>query len=171
MRLVLSLITKAWGWMLVGLAVVAFGAFGAWNGRTATVPERDQLAQLEGVVQSVTKRWKEKAGVETSVKYELEIAKPDNQIRKLTVPGSKMTEQVAGTLEGQPITALLRDDDEKDVWELSVNGVKFINYEATRTDKLESLAWQAENGPYFAGGGLVLFLLGSVRLFRSRATA
>ena len=65
----------------------------------------------------------------------------------------------------------MRDGDTKDVWELSVKGTPVITYEATKTERIKDLAFQASMGPYFAGGGLVLFLLGAIRFARRSKAA
>ncbi len=164
----LKLIFTPLGFVLIGLIAGGVGISMAMEGRDGKVPERTELKQVAGSVQKITKTWKEKRGVKRNVKYEVEMKAADGGSFKLIVPEKRLTEQQAEMLYRGPVTALLRDGDKSDVWELSVGGNSLINYASSRTARIRQLASQAKNGPYLAGSGVVLALVGGVWFFRRR---
>ena len=171
MRLIFNIIVKPWGWMLAGAVILALGAFWTWNGSHEILPAKADLTEIQGTVQDIVKTWKEKYGTERDIKFELEVSKSGGGTIKVIVADDKIPENQVQNFSSQPIVALLRNGDGEDVWELSANGVKYIDYETTLNKETKNLTFQADSGPYFAGGGLILFILGALRLSRRRKAA
>jgi hypothetical protein len=160
----LRLIFKPVGFVLAGLAIAGIGGFMAWNGNTAKPPERNELTQIEGTVQQVVKTWKQKAGIKTRIKYNVDVKSADGQTAKLVMPDEQINEAQAQNIDGAQITALVNPSNKKEVWELASQGQKIISYEASRKAEVSSLSTQATMGPYAAGGGALVFLIGLFRL-------
>ncbi|MBI4725177.1 MAG: hypothetical protein HY765_09420, partial [Rhodomicrobium sp.] len=127
--------------------------------------------QVAGVVQQVSKRWKEKYGSERDVKFEAEVLTASGETVKLMLPNSQIGENQAAALSRKPIVALLRDNDPSDVWEFSAGTVKIVDYAVTRQKRGAILASEAENGPYVAAAGTFVLLLGAAWFYRRRATS
>lgn len=166
----LRLLIKPVGFVLAGLAVAGVGGFLAWNGITAKPLERNELAQIEGAVQQVMMTWKEKYGVKTNIEFNVDVKSADGQTVKLVMPDEQITEAQAQNIDGEQITALVNPSNKKEVWELVSQGQKVIGYEASREAEIKSLTTQATMGPYAAGGGALVFLIGLFRLRGRKAS-
>ncbi len=163
----IRLLFKPIGFVLAGLVVAAVGGLLAWNGNTGKPLERNELAQIQGSVQKVTMTWKEKHGIKRNIKFNVEVKANDGQTVKLEMPDEQINEAQAQSIDGSQIAALVSGSSKKKVWELISEGQKIISYENSRKAEIKSLAAQAEMGPYAAGGGALLFLIG---LFRIRGS-
>lgn len=158
----LRLLFSPWGFIVIGLILGATGGGLAWHGRTEKMPERSELTRVEGKVEQVMKRWTEKHGIKRDIKYELTLNTSDPKHKLLTLKEGQVTEAGASDTDGATVTALLRNDSTTDVWELIADGNVVVAYDNSRKKRAETLAWQAENGPYFAGAGAIVLLLGFV---------
>ncbi|MEJ2123379.1 MAG: hypothetical protein P8Y67_01390 [Alphaproteobacteria bacterium] len=163
----LRLIFKPIGFVLVGLIIASAGGLMVWNGNTAKPLERSELTKIEGTVQQVVKTWKQKAGIKTRIKYNVDVKSADGQTVKLVMPEKQISEAKATSIDGEQITALVSNAFRKKVWELVSQGQKIISYEDTYKEEVKSLAAQAEYGPYAAGGGALILLIGLFR-FKGR---
>ncbi|MEJ2117311.1 MAG: hypothetical protein P8Y36_05155 [Alphaproteobacteria bacterium] len=142
----LRLIFKPIGFVLVGLIIASAGGLMVWNGNTA---------------------WKQKAGIKTRINYNVDVKSADGQTVKLVMPEKQISEAKATSIDGEQITALVSNAFRKKVWELVSQGQKIISYEDTYKEEVKSLAAQAEYGPYAAGGGALILLIGLFR-FKGR---
>jgi hypothetical protein len=168
MDLARILVTKAWGWLVLGFLFAAAGALMAWQGTHDKAPEFAQLTKVEGKVLGVMKiEHKSKKGEVTGTDFEIEIAPAKGEPVKLTLQVTKIKEQQAGRLSGRHVVAYYRDSETANIWEFAADGVKLIDFNASRNKYIEDLAWSADYGPYIAAGGVLLFFLGGIRLFRS----
>lgn len=171
MNIVGRLLFTATGWLLLGLIIAGAGGYMFWHGSSDKLPQRTELTSVTGEVQTVTKVTRKKYGVERSAKYELALVTADNKPMKIIIPGSRITEDQAASISGQRVAVMLRDGDVEDVWELQAGNAKLIDYSASHQDRMESLAWETENGPYAAALGILLLIAGGFRLYRRRASA
>jgi hypothetical protein len=160
----LRLLFKPVGFVLAGLAVAGIGGFMAWNGNTAKPLERNELAQIEGSVQKVTMTWREKRGTKRNIEFNVDVKSANGQTVELVMPDEQIKEAQAQNIDGAQITALVNPSNKKEVWELVSQGQKVISYEDSRKAEIKSLTAQASMGPYAAGGGALVFLIGLFRL-------
>lgn len=162
------LLFKPVGFVLAGLAIAVVGGGLAYNGRTDTTPERAELTKTEGTVKQVMMTWKEKFGTKRNIKFEIEVVTKDGKSTTYKVPDERLTEDQASSIDGNAVTVLTRGDSSTDVWEIESEGTKIIDYAASRQEHVESLAFQAETGPYIGGGGVLLLLVGALRMMRRK---
>ena len=133
----------------------------------------------------------------SSVRYELELADPgrppvvldipEADLRAIPWPAAKPgavqnTANAGGAFEsgeraealmGKPITALVlrkkfSDQKARDPWELSAGGIMLVSYEKSRERQIEHWAGERKNGPYIAGAGGAMVLLGGWWFVRRR---
>jgi hypothetical protein len=134
----------------------------------AGVPERAALTAVSGVLEGASKITRKRRG-RTSVSYELSIKPAGGEVVKLTLPEREISEDMVLRLLGHPIVALY--SGEKDVWELTSDDTKIIDYQVTRQRRVETQEFEAAVGPYVGGGGLLVSLVGVFWLFRRRRVA
>lgn len=168
MGTLIRLIFTPVGLILVGLAAIGAGGFLYWDGTHATLPERSELTTLTGKVTNATKFSRKKYGATISVRYELDVVTKDKGTIKLKLDDDEITENEAGSLVDEQITALLRGDSHSDIWELSSPRGKVIEYSKTRERKIATLASETQNAPYAAGGGFAAILIGGFWFTRRR---
>lgn len=178
----IKLLTTTTGWVIMGIVLVGAGALAFWFAYDK-IPERGELITVTGMAQKVTKVTRQKYGMETSAKYEIDFVTSDNQTLPLKVPGGMITERQAGSLSGQQLTVMLRNGDGgdvfgklglgengRDVWELRHGNSTVIAYPAAREAKTQLHAKQATMGSYMLPAGILLLIASSFRLYRRRAS-
>jgi len=135
------------------------------------LPDRAGLRQLSGLVEEAAKVRHQRKGNVWFV-YELYIKSENGEVVKLRLQQERITEEQVSSLIGRSVTALFRSYDSYDrVWELASAGTKVIDYEATRREEAETQALAGMIGPYVAGGGFLISLLGFLLLMRRRRIA
>lgn len=182
--------------MLCGFLAAAFGLNMVAEG-LGKVPERSELRKVTGNVEHVTKHftaskknpndeflyrniWYEvriAANSGPSVKLRLtapdleRVISPGEESKIWLTPAHKYDARVK-TLIGSEVVALIKgeaSDAPAKPWELSAGTLTLIDYPTFRDGHVQYLAEARLNGSYIAGGGAVLFLLGTVWFIRRRA--
>jgi hypothetical protein len=111
--------------------------------------------------------WKEKLGTKRNIKYEIEVVPNDGKSITYNLPDGRITEDQAASIDnGSKITVLTRGSDSKDVWEMVSEGNTIVDYGASRQRHIDSLAFQAATGPYVVGGGILVLVIGVIRISR-----
>jgi hypothetical protein len=162
--------------MILGGVTVFMGIAAMVDGHSE-LPERAALNRVSGTLERVVKYTQRRSG---SVSYEIEIKsaysidgiKVDGELVKLTLPKDQINIVQEGRLRsliGRPVVALFRDTEA--VWELASGPVKIIDYEHTHRQQAEMRAMASAFGPYMAGTGVVVSLIGIVLLLRRRRLA
>jgi hypothetical protein len=165
------LLSKPWGWVVLGILVMVFAAAGIKQSQEE-LPERAALSQAAGVLDHATQITR---GRTRSVSYDLDIRSASGYAIKLTLPERDITERViteeqVKNLLGRPIVVLFRDTaaNGREVWELSGGGNAIIPYERTRQRHARQQAFDAVFAPCLGGGGLAASLAGIIVIFRQR---
>jgi hypothetical protein len=162
---ILRFLFTPWGLVVLG-ALIMNGAGILIAVSQTEVPERAALSQVAGVLDRVVKVTR---GRTHRVTYNLEIKSANGELVKLTLPEHDISEEQVRDLLGRPIVALFSGTE--DVWELSTGATRIIQYEQMREQRIEMQAFEAQAAPYLGGGGLLVSLIGVLRLFRRRRTA
>jgi hypothetical protein len=123
------------GWIILGIILAAGGAYALWCAYEK-VPQHGELIAVNGTARQVTRVARKKYGMETSVKYEVHFVTSGNKEMTFSIPDDILTKDQAGSLSGQPLTALLSDADSTDVWELRRGNSTIIDYPKARDAKI-----------------------------------
>jgi hypothetical protein len=165
------LLFTAFGWVVLGILVMALGVMLFRDGAYRPLPEREALKPVEGVVESVSKLTKKKTfGDGTLTTYEVKLRTADGGAAWLSLPEDKITDQMANSLNGASVTALPRGT-RGGVWELKAGDATLIDFDVERQRFADSLAAERWQGPLAIAGGLVIMLAGIYRLYRRRRAA
>ena len=165
-RILGFLLFRPAGLMILGVLFMGMGAISIVIGHR-DLPERAALKEVSGILEEARKVERRRRG-RVSISYELDIKSEGGRVVKLTLAQEEITEEAVRVLLGHPVTALFSRDDL--VWELALGAMRIVDYEATRRREAETRASLAEVGPYVAGGGFLVSLLGFwLRLRRRRA--
>jgi hypothetical protein len=157
---------KPWGMVVLGLLGIAGGGL-MIAAATEALPERSELTRVSGVVDKAVKITSRGA---ISVRFDLDIKSASGEVVTLRMPEEQITEAQVQRVVGQPVVVLYGETDS--VWELTTGSNTIISYAQTRQRKLQTQADEARQGPYIAGGGGLVILVGLVRgLLRRRQAA
>jgi hypothetical protein len=156
---------KPWGMVVLGLlGMVGAGLMIASS--TEALPERAALTRVSGVVDKAVKITSRGA---ISVRFELDIKSSSGEVVTLTMPQEQITETQVQRVAGQPVVVLYSQPNS--VWEVTTGSDTIIGYAQTRQRKLRTQAEEAEQGPYIAGGGGLMLLVGVLRVLLRRRKA
>jgi hypothetical protein len=155
---------KPWGMVVLGLLGIAGGGL-MIAASTEALPERSELTRVSGVVDKVVKITSRGA---ISVRFDLDIKSASGEVVTLSMPEEQITEAQIQRVVGQPVVVLYETHS---VWELTTGSNTIISYAQTRQRKLQTQADEARQGPYIAGGGGLVILVGLVRLLLRRRQA